>query len=95
MFFLSLMSLWNISINSLERICSAGVINTDKERYEALNLVDKLDIKSTDSEASARTLSSGNKQKMLLARAMMSKMNIYIFDEPTKGVDIAGKLGNI
>ena len=82
----------NISINSLERICSAGVINTDKERYEALNLVDKLDIKSTDSEVSAKTLSSGNKQKMLLARAMMAKMNIYIFDEPTKGVDIAGKL---
>lgn len=29
---------------------------------------------------------------MLLARSMMAKTNLYIFDEPTKGVDMAGKL---
>jgi len=37
-------------------------------------------------------LSSGNKQKVNLARWIMTKSNIFIFDEPTTGVDINGKV---
>ena len=68
------------------------MVNKSEERYEAMNLVDRLDIKSVSPYMPAKVFSSGNKQKMLLARSMMAKTNLYIFDEPTKGVDMAGKL---
>ncbi len=37
------------------------------------------------------SLSGGNQQKAILARWLLSKASIYIFDEPTKGVDIGAK----
>lgn len=82
----------NISVKSIQRISTVGVVNKSEERYEAMNLVDRLDIKSVSPYMPAKVFSSGNKQKMLLARSMMAKTNLYIFDEPTKGVDMAGKL---
>ena len=82
----------NISVKSLDRISMAGVVNQSEERYEAMSLVDRLDIRTVSPDLPAKVLSSGNKQKMLLARSIMAKTNLYIFDEPTKGVDMAGKL---
>ena len=50
----------------------------------------KLHIKTTDSHASARHLSFGNKKKVLLARSLINHSTIYCFDNPTAGVDAIG-----
>lgn len=52
----------------------------------------RLGVRGVKNTRKVRYLSSGNRQKVNLARWMMTKSNIYIFDEPTMGVDINGKV---
>ncbi len=53
--------------------------------------VEKLSIKPGNADDMVDTYSGGNQQKMAVARWMMSRLKIYIMDEPTRGVDIASK----
>lgn len=55
------------------------------------NMIKKLQIAVSDLEQSVLSLSGGNQQKTVIARFLLSKADIYIFDEPTKGVDIGAK----
>lgn len=52
---------------------------------------DKLKIKSESSSALITSLSGGNQQKVLIARAMIADADIIILDDPTRGVDVATK----
>ncbi len=54
-------------------------------------MIRKLQIAVSDQEQSVLSLSGGNQQKTVIARLLLSKSDIYIFDEPTKGVDIGAK----
>jgi ribose transport system ATP-binding protein len=51
----------------------------------------ELSIKGTGIHAPIVSLSGGNQQKVLIARALISKADIIILDDPTRGVDIATK----
>lgn len=48
----------------------------------------KLNIKAINSNARVIELSGGNQQKVVIARALVQKPKIVIFDEPTRGVDV-------
>jgi ribose transport system ATP-binding protein len=62
-----------------------------KDRASTKNMIDLLKIKATDSEQEVQYLSGGNQQKCIIARWILSKCDIVIFDEPTKGVDIGAR----
>jgi ribose transport system ATP-binding protein len=44
-----------------------------------------------DPERRARAFSGGNQQKIMLARGLMKDFDVYIFDEPTVGIDVGAK----
>jgi len=48
---------------------------------------DKLHIKSNGTSAGITSLSGGNQQKVLIARALVADANIILLDDPTRGVD--------
>jgi ABC-type sugar transport system ATPase subunit len=50
-----------------------------------------MDVRASSVAAAMKTLSGGNQQKALLARWMLAKPRVAIFDEPTRGVDIGAK----
>jgi len=48
----------------------------------------KLNVKAIDSSAKVIELSGGNQQKVVIAKALVQKPKLIIFDEPTRGVDV-------
>ena len=54
-------------------------------------LVEKLRIKVPDVWTEAVYLSGGNQQKVVLAKWLFAEQEIYIFDEPTRGIDVNAK----
>ncbi|OHV83864.1 sugar ABC transporter ATP-binding protein [Ensifer sp. LCM 4579] len=62
------------------------------ERAFTSEIVDRLKIRTPDLDATPDQLSGGNKQKVMIARGMSRDFDIYLFDEPTVGVDVQAKL---
>lgn len=61
------------------------------ERPMVEELVDRLRIRLSTVDQSVTSLSGGNQQKSVLARWLLTDADVYILDEPTKGVDVGAK----
>ena len=82
----------NITISNTNIITSYMMISDNKEIQIAQDLVKRLGIKTRDIKQKVSDLSIGNRQKTLIARCLLSNSKVFIFDEPTMGVDTAGKI---
>jgi ABC-type sugar transport system ATPase subunit len=79
----------NITIGNLAAVSRRGVINRGRETQVMLERMRALNVKSPSPAAAVAHLSGGNQQKLLFARALLSKPRLLLLDEPTKGVDAA------
>ena len=66
-------------------------INLREEAKRVDQMIKALEIKVPGQDAAVTSLSGGNQQKAIIARCVMDPGEIYIFDEPTKGVDVGAK----
>ena len=62
-----------------------------RERDDAERMIDQLRIKTPGPDRIARWLSGGNQQKVVLAKWLAGQAEIFIFDEPTRGIDVAAR----
>ncbi len=62
-----------------------------REVVNANSLCEELGVRPDRIGARAGTLSGGNQQKVVLAKWIKSPARIFLFDEPTHGIDVAGK----
>ncbi|KGA96548.1 ABC transporter [Alkalihalobacillus alcalophilus ATCC 27647 = CGMCC 1.3604] len=62
-----------------------------KENTSALSLIESLGIKTPSPKTKAEFLSGGNQQKIAIGKWLIADCDVYIFDEPTKGVDVGAK----
>lgn len=87
--FPSMSILDNFAISTVWRDTTGGIISTARrrERFEAYR--QRLSIKAPDLSAPITTLSGGNQQKVLLARALALGPDILLLNDPTRGVDVA------
>lgn len=67
------------------------LINPNKEIKTGNAFIERLGIKARDSSMLAMNLSGGNQQKVVLAKWFNTEGEIYIFDEPTRGIDVGAK----
>jgi len=67
------------------------LISMVKDRQLADQMIEKLDIALADGNQIVTSLSGGNQQKTIVARWLLDDFVLYIFDEPTKGVDVGAK----
>ncbi|WP_028329339.1 sugar ABC transporter ATP-binding protein [Brachyspira alvinipulli] len=82
----------NMTIVSLNKFLSKfQLLNYKVLNNECENLRNKLSIKMSNINIPISSLSGGNQQKVLLARWMIEDVNLFIFDEPTRGIDIGAK----
>src|SRR5262249_1895848 len=62
------------------------------ERRIVQGIVDKLLLRPPQIERAVASFSGGNRQKILLARGLTRDISVYLFDEPTVGVDVGAKV---
>lgn len=61
------------------------------ERATAKEFIQRLGIKTPDEATKVQNLSGGNQQKVAIGKWLIADADVYIFDEPTKGVDVGAK----
>ncbi|MHC1740562.1 MAG: sugar ABC transporter ATP-binding protein [Anaerolineaceae bacterium] len=81
----------NATLTGLDKIIRAGLIRPSLENDCADSLVKQFNIKTSGLEMLLRNLSGGNQQKVVIAKWVNSGADIYIFDEPTRGIDVGAR----
>ncbi len=81
----------NITIASLFRFVRHGVLRLGFENETAMKYQKKFDIRMPSLNTEVMYLSGGNQQKVMLAKWLCSAVDIILFDEPTRGVDVETK----
>ena len=82
----------NTTLANLDAVSSHTVIDKDKEYNVAVDYKKKLNTKCPTVEQNVGNLSGGNQQKVVLAKWLSFDPDILIFDEPTRGIDVAAKM---
>ncbi|KAE9633781.1 multiple monosaccharide ABC transporter ATP-binding protein [Defluviitalea raffinosedens] len=81
----------NISLSSLNKLSKNLVVNESQEVIEAEKFRKKMNIKAPSIMQKTGNLSGGNQQKVVLSRWILTKPDILILDEPTRGIDVGAK----
>jgi len=84
----------NISLPNLEMMLKSNYlksIDKEKQKKEAKNIVDKLNVKTPTLNQPVKYLSGGNQQKVVIGKWLYRDTTIYIFDEPTVGIDVGAR----
>jgi ribose transport system ATP-binding protein len=82
----------NITLPNLDFVSKFGVINTRLEGEKTRGMVQNLKIKTPGINQYVRNLSGGNQQKVVVGKWLMRNAQVVIFDEPTRGIDVASKI---
>ena len=81
----------NSTIASVDKFVKGGWIDDAKMREESAKTNALLKTKTPSMEQLLKNLSGGNQQKVIIARWLMKDSDIFIFDEPTRGIDVGAK----
>jgi simple sugar transport system ATP-binding protein len=82
----------NLTAANLGRFSKAfSFLDRKKEKVTATQMIRSLGIKTPSEETKVQNLSGGNQQKVAIGKWLVAEADVYIFDEPTKGVDVGAK----
>lgn len=81
----------NINMASYKDISRLGFINLKKEKERSLKQIHDMRIKTPSGKQKVINLSGGNQQKVVIGKWLCCNSNIFIFDEPTVGIDVGAK----
>jgi len=83
--------LHNLSVPLLQSLSKLGFLSGKLERGYANKQINDLGIKTPSSAQITAYLSGGNQQKVAIGKWLGTDAQVYLFDEPTKGVDVGAK----
>jgi ribose transport system ATP-binding protein len=81
----------NTTIASVDSFIHSGLISDNEMKISSAEYNEKLRTKTPSMEQLLKNLSGGNQQKVIIARWLMKNCDIFIFDEPTRGIDVGAK----
>ncbi|MFC3653263.1 L-arabinose ABC transporter ATP-binding protein AraG [Dyella humi] len=82
----------NLNLSARRHSCRAGFL-LDAKREHALtqDYIQKLAIKTRSGDTTIGTLSGGNQQKVILSRWLAERIEVFLMDEPTRGIDVGAR----
>ena len=81
----------NLSLAVLPSLSRSGVVDRRREAAWSAETIARYRIKAASDMSPVGSLSGGNQQKVVIGRFDMTKPKIFLFDEPTRGVDVGAK----
>lgn len=81
----------NMALPSMRQFTLGGVINKQRLNRAAYEVMSDLKLRPMDIEKTIGTLSGGNQQKVIIGRWVAADAKVFLFDEPTRGIDIGAK----
>jgi ribose transport system ATP-binding protein len=81
----------NTTLAHLDAFERRGFIDGAAEERATGREIDELRIRTPSAEQLVRNLSGGNQQKVVLAKWLIGDAKVYLFDEPTRGIDVGAK----
>jgi ribose transport system ATP-binding protein len=67
------------------------LVSTAREKEATREKIEELRIRTPGTEQIVRNLSGGNQQKVVLAKWLLGTARVFLFDEPTRGIDVGAK----
>ncbi|MDD3401895.1 MAG: ATP-binding cassette domain-containing protein [Hespellia sp.] len=83
---------FNIAVSNFRKVTKYGLFSKRMMKVYGTYYLNKLKIKDSDIHTRTCHLSTGTKQKIVIARSLFTQSNIYIYDEPTKNLDSTSRL---
>jgi ABC-type sugar transport system ATPase subunit len=81
----------NLTLPTLPRFARLGFVQTGREREAGERMVDEVHIRPPDPALLAAGLSGGNQQKIVIGKALLAAPDLYVFADPTRGIDVGTK----
>jgi ABC-type sugar transport system ATPase subunit len=81
----------NMSLPILGRIARWLFIRSRRERELVESYISRFKIRLTHIEQPVESLSGGNQQKVVISKLLLTEARVFIFDEPTRGIDVGAK----
>jgi len=82
----------NVTLAAMPSISRLGFLRLSLERQLAADYTQKLRIKLDSPSQRAGRLSGGNQQKVVIAKWLARGARVFLFDEPTRGIDVGAKV---
>ena len=81
----------NLHLGRYRRYASRGLLSPRRMREGAANLIREFRVRTASQAQPISTLSGGNQQKVVVARAVQADPDVLVLSEPTRGVDVGAK----
>lgn len=83
---------FNATIASMwRRFASLGIVRGTAEESAAIEQCESLEVRCQNTQQQVGTLSGGNQQKIAIAKWLVHDADVFLFDEPTRGIDVAAR----
>lgn len=82
---------WNLTLAALPRVSRFGWLLAERERQLCEEFIRRLRIRADSPRQLAGRLSGGTQQKVVIAKWLLACAHVFLFDEPTRGIDVGAK----
>ena len=81
----------NLVLASLDELSSGSLVDESKVSIAVTSAIERLKIKIGSPDDAVSTLSGGNQQKVVIAKWLMTKPDVILLNDPTRGIDVGTK----
>ena len=82
---------WNVGLGSFGRLKNKGLLRENEITANADRFMKMLGVRPMDVDMPTKNLSGGNQQKVVIGKWLSTEAEIFIMDEPTRGIDVGAK----